>query len=153
MSLAEMLLNGQEKGFYKFPNGSEPLITRKEIEVLLDYDVILIENDVYEDVPALLIENLQGDFDDDDDDYRKVELCKICFHRDKNTKVEPCEHQACDQCLNTYFNSLKFGARKCPWCRGAVKSCTKIRFAYVKKEDVTEKPESEEDITIKIEYK
>jgi hypothetical protein len=45
MSLAEMLLNGQEKGFYKFPNGSEPLITRKEIEVLLDYDVILIEND------------------------------------------------------------------------------------------------------------
>jgi len=50
-------------------------------------------------------------------------LCKICAENDKDTKLEPCGHLLCQQCL---LNWQETGGVDCPFCREEIKDSSTI---------------------------
>lgn len=51
------------------------------------------------------------------------QLCKICAENDKDTKLEPCGHLLCQQCLQNWQES---GGYDCPFCREEIKDSSVI---------------------------
>ena len=51
------------------------------------------------------------------------QLCKICAENDKDTKLEPCGHLLCQQCL---LNWQETGGADCPFCREEIKDSSTI---------------------------
>ena len=123
--LAEILIEGKKGNIYKYPNGANELLSKQELEVLVDCEIITIS-------PGM--DEYSATWDEDDSEESFL-LCKICFSRSKNTKLEPCKHYVCNVCLNSYFNSLDRNKRLCPFCRQEVKSFSKVRFVRLNNEN------------------
>lgn len=51
------------------------------------------------------------------------QLCKICAENDKDTKLEPCGHLLCQQCL---LNWQESGGYDCPFCREEIKDSSVV---------------------------
>jgi len=51
------------------------------------------------------------------------QLCKICAENDKDTKLEPCGHLLCQQCL---LNWQESGGTDCPFCREEIKDSSMV---------------------------
>lgn len=49
------------------------------------------------------------------------ELCKICDERDKNVRLEPCDHLLCSVCLKNWQDCSLETSTLCPFCREPIR--------------------------------
>jgi E3 ubiquitin-protein ligase CBL len=49
------------------------------------------------------------------------ELCKICDERDKNVRLEPCDHLLCSVCLKNWQDCSLENSTQCPFCREPIR--------------------------------
>lgn len=62
------------------------------------------------------------------------QLCKICAENDKDTKLEPCGHLLCQQCL---LNWQESGGYDCPFCREEIKDSSVVVISPYSNEKTT----------------
>lgn len=54
------------------------------------------------------------------------ELCKICDERDKNVRLEPCDHLLCSVCLKSWQESSNEHSTSCPFCRETIRGTQSV---------------------------
>ena len=53
---------------------------------------------------------------------------QICIENEKDTRIEPCNHLICSDCLSQWQSKDASVAPTCPFCRCDIKGAEKIRF-------------------------
>ncbi|XP_057569564.1 E3 ubiquitin-protein ligase CBL-C [Hippopotamus amphibius kiboko] len=101
--LFQALLEGQQEGFYLYPDGKNhnPDLTA------------LCQTEPHQRI-HVSEEQLQLYWAMDS----TFELCKICAERNKDVKIEPCGHLLCSCCLAAWQHS---DSHTCPFCRCEIK--------------------------------
>ncbi|CAF1483791.1 unnamed protein product [Adineta ricciae] len=106
-SLVQSLIDGEQTGHYKYPNGENNHIDLSAALGTTQSDRIYISEEQYS-----LYSSMGTTF----------ELCKICSVNDKNSKVQPCGHLMCRSCLTAWQKQSKSkSAPLCPFCRAEIK--------------------------------
>ena len=59
---------------------------------------------------------------------RKQTSFQICIENEKDTRIEPCNHLICSDCLSQWQSKDASVAPTCPFCRCDIKGAEKIRF-------------------------
>ncbi|CAB3400653.1 unnamed protein product [Caenorhabditis bovis] len=105
-SLIQALFEGSNEGFYKYPNGRDHDISLDKLMEAAQAERVIVhddQNDLYTEMGTTF------------------EMCKICDDQHKNTRIEPCGHLLCHQCLDT-----EGGGATCPFCRYEIKGTNAI---------------------------
>ncbi|VDL59965.1 unnamed protein product [Hymenolepis diminuta] len=109
-SLAQALLDGEQDGFYLYPNGTP---SQSSILTPLVRNITQTHIQVSEEQYQL---------------YSRIgstfEVCKICTENNKNIRLEPCGHLLCKTCLVNCQNTGN--GQTCPFCRLEVKSTEEV---------------------------
>lgn len=109
-SLAQALLDGEQDGFYLYPNGTP---SQSSILTPLVRNITQTHIQVSEEQHQL---------------YSRIgstfEVCKICTENNKNIRLEPCGHLLCKTCLVNCQNTGN--GQTCPFCRLEVKSTEEV---------------------------
>ncbi|XP_018655197.1 putative cbl [Schistosoma mansoni] len=109
-SLAQALVDGEREGFYLYPNGKPSPTT---LLYHLTNNLLQVHLQVTKEQYQLYCE-MGSTF----------ELCKICDENNKDTRLEPCGHLICKNCL---FNCQSTGnGLTCPFCRLVIKGTEDI---------------------------
>eukprot|EP00038_Savillea_parva_P024397 m.43908 g.43908 ORF g.43908 m.43908 type:complete len:770 (-) comp6462_c0_seq1:95-2404(-) len=108
-SLYQSLIDGAADGTYRFPNGrNENIDPREHMPLRADQkiDVTLEDHEIYATMGSVF------------------ELCKICHTRNKNFRMEPCQHLICRQCYDNWNTQQRhnFAVTVCPFCRSDVQA-------------------------------
>ncbi|CAH8655528.1 unnamed protein product [Schistosoma guineensis] len=109
-SLAQALVDGEREGFYLYPNGKPSPTT---LLYYLTNNLLQVHLQVTKEQYQLYCE-MGSTF----------ELCKICDENNKDTRLEPCGHLICKNCLlncQSTSNGLT-----CPFCRLVIKGTEDI---------------------------
>lgn len=69
------------------------------------------------------------------------QLCKICAERDKDTRIQPCGHLLCQQCLSGWQKSA---GHTCPYCRCDIKGTEAVIVEPYMPDSVSKEEEEEE---------
>ncbi|CAF1180686.1 unnamed protein product [Rotaria sordida] len=106
-SLIQSLIDGEREGYYKYPNG-------KNIHIDLSLALRPIEsNCIYVSEEQYAIYCDMG---------TSFELCKICSVNNKDSKIQPCGHLLCQNCLIAWQNQTSSKPPSlCPFCRSEIK--------------------------------
>ncbi|XP_006871544.1 PREDICTED: E3 ubiquitin-protein ligase CBL-C [Chrysochloris asiatica] len=101
--LFQVLLEGQRKGFYLYPDGKNHNPDLTELLRVEPHQHIQVSEEQLQ-----LYWAMDSTF----------ELCKICAESNKDVKIEPCGHLLCSRCLATWQHS---DSQTCPFCRCQIK--------------------------------
>ncbi|KAM9633199.1 E3 ubiquitin-protein ligase CBL-C [Trichechus inunguis] len=101
--LFQVLLEGQRKGFYLYPDGRNHNPDLTELCRTQPHQHIRVSEEQLQ-----LYWAMDSTF----------ELCKICAASDKDVKIEPCGHLLCSRCLASWQHS---DSQTCPFCRCEIK--------------------------------
>lgn len=124
-SLAQALLDGEQRGFYLYPNGQH--VTSDLIKQLVNV------------VPQPHVRVTREQYQMYRDMGSTFEVCKICDEHNKDIQLEPCGHLICKQCL-LHCQSASFN-RTCPFCRLEIKGIEEVVVdPYRPKSDTSESP-------------
>ncbi|CAH8588867.1 unnamed protein product [Schistosoma turkestanicum] len=109
-SLTQALVDGEREGFYLYPNGKPSPTT---LLYHLTHNLLQVHLQVTKEQYQLYCE-MGSTF----------ELCKICDENNKDTRLEPCGHLICKNCL---LNCQSTGnGLACPFCRLVIKGTEDI---------------------------
>ncbi|XP_075047032.1 E3 ubiquitin-protein ligase CBL-C isoform X2 [Mixophyes fleayi] len=97
-SLYEALQEGEREGLYLYPNGLNVTPDLSALSNPTPNTVINVTKEQWE---------VYSDMDS------TFELCKICADNHKNTRIQPCGHLICDECLTSWQKT----DNTCPFCR------------------------------------
>ncbi|XP_064149860.1 E3 ubiquitin-protein ligase CBL-C isoform X1 [Loxodonta africana] len=101
--LFQVLLEGQTKGLYLYPDGRNHNPDLTELCHMEPHQHIHVSEEQLQ-----LYWAMDSTF----------ELCKICAENDKDVKIEPCGHLLCSRCLAAWQHS---DSQTCPFCRCEIK--------------------------------
>ncbi|KAM9225821.1 E3 ubiquitin-protein ligase CBL-C isoform 3-T3 [Dugong dugon] len=101
--LFQVLLEGQRKGFYLYPDGRNHNPDLTELCHTQPHQHICVSEEQLQ-----LYWAMDSTF----------ELCKICAASNKDVKIEPCGHLLCSHCLAAWQHS---DGQTCPFCRCEIK--------------------------------
>lgn len=142
-SLMKVLIDGDKNSFYIYPKGepNNPDLTLYLNET--DPQAVEINEEEYQ-----IYCEMGSSF----------QLCKICIENEKDTRIEPCNHLICSDCLSQWQSKDASVAPTCPFCRCDIKGAEKIRFNSKKSSQLEEqiedlKPPALETISSEIEDK
>ncbi|XP_063798676.1 E3 ubiquitin-protein ligase CBL-C isoform X2 [Pseudophryne corroboree] len=109
-SLYDALTEGEREGLYLYPNGLN-----------IKHDLSALSNPTANAVIQVTKEQWEV-YSDMDSTF---ELCKICADSQKNTRIQPCGHLICDQCLMAWQKS----DNTCPFCRTKITGSEEIHIS------------------------
>ncbi|XP_006901321.1 PREDICTED: E3 ubiquitin-protein ligase CBL-C [Elephantulus edwardii] len=101
--LFQVLLEGQKKGVYLYPDGKKHNPDLTELCQMEPHQHIHVSEEQLQ-----LYWAMDSTF----------QLCKICAESDKDVKIEPCGHLLCSRCLAAWQDS---DSQTCPFCRREIK--------------------------------
>jgi len=110
-SLMQVLIDGGQSGFYIRPKGREA------------------NPDLSQYVHETKAENIEVT----EEEYQiycqmgsSFQLCKICSENEKDTRIEPCNHLMCSECLAQWQMKDTSSSPTCPFCRCEIRGTQKI---------------------------
>ncbi|KAH8868558.1 E3 ubiquitin-protein ligase CBL [Schistosoma japonicum] len=109
-SLTQALVDGEREGFYLYPNGKPSPTT---LLYHLTHDLLQVHLQVTKEQYQVYCE-MGSTF----------ELCKICDENNKDTRLEPCGHLICKNCLLNCQSTVN--GLTCPFCRLEIKDTEDI---------------------------
>ncbi|CAF0919005.1 unnamed protein product [Didymodactylos carnosus] len=109
--LLQSLIDGEREGYYKYPNGLTVTIDLSSAFRSSDYDRIYVSEEQY-----AIYCDMETSF----------ELCKICNVNNKDSKIQPCGHLLCKECLQAWQNSMSKMNLTCPFCRAEIKGFEQV---------------------------
>lgn len=109
--MIEALVEGVRGRFYLYPDGSSENVD------LSNFFSTFIETRIHVDSEQQRLYSAIG---------TTYELCKICDERDKNVKLEPCDHLLCSVCLKNWQDCSKENSTLCPFCREPIRSTQSV---------------------------
>ncbi|CAF3705405.1 unnamed protein product [Rotaria sp. Silwood1] len=106
-SLIQSLTDGEREGYYKYPNGKNINIDLSLVLRPTETDRIYVSEEQYE-----IYCDMGTSF----------ELCKICSVNNKDSKIQPCGHLLCQNCLTAWQKQTSSKPPSlCPFCRSEIK--------------------------------
>ncbi|KAI6215408.1 E3 ubiquitin-protein ligase CBL [Aphelenchoides besseyi] len=108
-SIIEALVEGIRAKYYVYPDGQADSGHSEELQRFLS---------TYNETRIHVDSEQQRLYSEIGTTY---ELCKICDERDKNVRLEPCDHLLCSVCLKSWQESSTETSTCCPFCREVIR--------------------------------
>jgi len=119
-SLMRVLIDGDTNKFYTRPKGLDSNPDLRQYINETDPQAVEINEEEYQ-----IYCDMGSTF----------QLCKICIENEKDTRIEPCMHLICSECLTQWQNKDTSQVPTCPFCRCDIKGFEKIKIQKTKKEE------------------
>jgi E3 ubiquitin-protein ligase CBL len=110
-SLMQVLIDGGQNGFYIMPKGqpTNPDLSKYVHETQAEnIQVTEEEYQIYCEMGS------------------SFQLCKICSENEKDTRIEPCNHLICGECLSQWQLKDQSMTPTCPYCRCEIRGTCRI---------------------------